>query len=98
MEKGLDLVIGTFCVLRDKGRDVRLSLAGPDNTGETEPMVEEALKSNRGLIERVGGVYRERQAKYFRSIDCFLFPSRTESRELWLTSQRAARTCPPSQD
>ena len=37
-------------------------------------MVEEALKSNRGLIEHVGGVYSERQAGYFRSIDCFLFP------------------------
>jgi hypothetical protein len=42
-------------------------------------MVEEALKPNRGLIEHVVGVYGDRRAEYFRSIDCFLLPSRTES-------------------
>lgn len=90
VEKGLDLVLGTFRALRQAGRDVRLSLAGPFNTAEAERIVEEALRANNGLIEYVGGVYGDRKAEYFRSIDCFLLPSRTESWGIVLNEALAA--------
>jgi hypothetical protein len=54
--------------------------------------------SNRGLIEHYGGVYRERQAEHFRSIDWFVFPSRTELWGSCSTSQLAEQTYSPIQN
>jgi glycosyltransferase involved in cell wall biosynthesis len=80
--KGLDLVLETFRVLRQRGRNVRLCLAGPCNTVEAELLVSQALQEHEGLISHVGGVYDERKIEYFNSIDCFLFPTKYDC-ESW---------------
>jgi glycosyltransferase involved in cell wall biosynthesis len=90
IEKGLDILLETLRVLRQKGRDVRLCLAGPFNTGVAKRMVEEALQANGGLVEHVGAVYGDGKVDYFRSIDCFLLPSRTESWGIVLNESLAA--------
>ena len=80
--KGLDLVLDTFRVLRQKGRDVRLCLAGPCSNVEAERLVSQALEEHKGLISHLGGVYDERKIDFFKSIDCFLFPTKYDC-ESW---------------
>ncbi len=77
--KGLDLVLDTFQTLRDRGHDIRLTLAGTFLTQEARRVVEQAVKDNGGLVEYVGPVYGEDKTRFFASIDCFVFPSRSES-------------------
>jgi glycosyltransferase involved in cell wall biosynthesis len=88
--KGLDLVLETFRVLRQRGREVRLCLAGPCRTLEAERLVDQALEEHKEAISHIGGVYGEQKAEYFGSIDCFLFPSRTESWGIVLNESLAA--------
>ena len=88
--KGLDLVLETFRELRKKGRDVQLSLAGPYHTADAKRMVEGAIKENDGWITHLGGVYGDGKTEFFKSIDCFLFPSRTESWGIVLNEAMAA--------
>ncbi len=88
--KGLDHVLETFRALRQQGRDVRLSLAGPFHTVEAERMVADAIKANDGRVEHLGGVYGDGKTEFFNSIDCFLFPSRTESWGIVLNEAMAA--------
>jgi glycosyltransferase involved in cell wall biosynthesis len=80
--KGLDLVLETFQVLRQRGRNVRLCLAGPCSTAEAERMLEDALQKHKPFISHVGGVYGERKIEYFNSIDCFVFPTKYDC-ESW---------------
>jgi glycosyltransferase involved in cell wall biosynthesis len=76
--KGLDLVLETFRALIERKHDVRLCLAGLFNTKEAERLVKKAVGEHAGVISYVGAVYDERKVEFFNSIDCFLFPSRTE--------------------
>lgn len=80
--KGLDLVLETFRVLRQRGRNVHLCLAGPCSTAEAEHLVNQALEEHKGVISHVGGIYDERKIEYFNSIDCFLFPTKYDC-ESW---------------
>jgi glycosyltransferase involved in cell wall biosynthesis len=79
LAKGLDLVLETFRALHERGRNVRLCLAGPCATAEAERLVAEALDKYDGALSHIGPVYGERKVEFFNSIDCFLFPSRTEA-------------------
>jgi glycosyltransferase involved in cell wall biosynthesis len=56
-------------------------LAGPCRNAEAENLINRALQEHKGFINYVGAVYGDRKVEYFRSIDCFLFPTRfhTES-------------------
>jgi glycosyltransferase involved in cell wall biosynthesis len=78
LAKGLDLVLDTFRALHERHRNVRLCLAGPCATGEAERLVADALKEFGGSVTHIGPVFDERKLEFFASIDCFLFPSRTE--------------------
>jgi glycosyltransferase involved in cell wall biosynthesis len=79
LAKGLDLVLETFRALHERGRNVRLCLAGPCATAEAKHLVAEALDKYDGAVSHIGPVYDRRKLDFFNSIDCFLFPSRTEA-------------------
>jgi glycosyltransferase involved in cell wall biosynthesis len=78
LAKGLDLVLDTFRALHQRHRDVRLCLAGPCATVDAERLVADALKEFGGSVTHIGPIFDERKLEFFDSIDCFLFPSRTE--------------------
>ncbi|HEY3394447.1 MAG TPA: glycosyltransferase family 4 protein [Lacipirellulaceae bacterium] len=88
--KGLDLVLETMRALERRGRSVELRLAGPFQTGEAKRMVQRAIQENPGAIDYIGPVYDEAKDDYFTSIDCFLFPSRSESWGIVLNEAMAA--------
>jgi len=90
LEKGFDLVLETFRVLRERGRNVRLCLAGPCNSAEAEKIVHDALKKHSGHITYVGAVFGDRKLEFFKSIDAFVFPTRTESWGIVLNEALAA--------
>jgi glycosyltransferase involved in cell wall biosynthesis len=77
--KGLDLVLDTFRKLQTRGRHVHLCLAGPCATAEAERMIRAATDEFKGTFCYVGPVDSEQKLDFFRSIDCFLFPTRLES-------------------
>jgi glycosyltransferase involved in cell wall biosynthesis len=78
LAKGLDLVLDTFRALHERHPNLKLCLAGPCATGEAESLVAEALKEFGGSVTHIGPVFDESKLEFFNSIDCFLFPSRTE--------------------
>jgi glycosyltransferase involved in cell wall biosynthesis len=90
VEKGLGIVLSTFQALRAKSADVRLTLAGPCGTIEAERMIAAAIAKHPGFIEHFGPVFGERKQQFFDSIDCFLFPSHTESWGIVLNESLAA--------
>jgi len=77
--KGLDLVLQTFHELRKNGRPIQLRLAGPFLTKGAQRMVHKELDEHPQLIDYMGPVYGQAKTEFFRSIDCFIFPSRSES-------------------
>jgi glycosyltransferase involved in cell wall biosynthesis len=79
LDKGLDIVLKTFQAMRAKGLHVHLRLAGPFHTRQARRLVELAMSEHAGWIEYAGPVYGEEKLKYLQGIDCFLFPSRSES-------------------
>jgi glycosyltransferase involved in cell wall biosynthesis len=88
--KGLDLVLKTFEELIKNGRSVLLKLAGPYHTSEARNLVEKALAAHPGSLESAGPLYGEQKAEFFDGIDCFLFPSRSESWGIVLNEAMAA--------
>lgn len=90
LSKGVDLAIDTFRELTKRHRDVRLSLAGPFVTAEAERLVKQTVREFGGQVSYLGPVYDEHKLDFFRSIDCFLFPSRNESWGIVLNEAMAA--------
>ena len=88
--KGLDLVLDTFHVLRKSGQQARLVLAGTFLNQETRRVVEEAIETHSGLIEYIGPVYDADKTRFFARIDCFVFPTRSESWGIVLHEAMAA--------
>lgn len=88
--KGLDLVLHTFRELRRRGCDVQLTLAGPFHTREARQMVDTARAEFPAHVSYSGPVYGEAKAEFFRAIDCFLLPSRSESWGIVLNEAMAA--------
>jgi glycosyltransferase involved in cell wall biosynthesis len=90
LAKGVDLVIETFQKLCERQRNVELVLAGPFVTAEAERLVEKTVRESGGKVTYLGAVFDERKLQFFRSIDCFLFPSRNESWGIVLNEALAA--------
>ncbi len=88
--KGLDLVLETVRELQRNGRQIQLRLAGPFHTKEAKRIVEQAQAELPELITYTGPVYGAAKAEFFRSIDCFLLPSRSESWGIVLNEAMAA--------
>ncbi len=79
LEKGLEAVLATHRALHKKGRNVHLCLAGPCRNADAQKLIDRALDEHKGFVEYLGAVYGGRKVQFFRSIDCFLFPTDTES-------------------
>jgi glycosyltransferase involved in cell wall biosynthesis len=88
--KGLDQVLATFRALHNSGRKVTLRLAGPCHTRQSHRLVQQALADYQGSIEYIGPVYGEKKLAFLQGIDCFLFPSRSESWGIVLHEAMAA--------
>jgi glycosyltransferase involved in cell wall biosynthesis len=88
--KGLDLVLETTRALARRGRSVELRLAGPFHTGEAKRITLQAMQENPQGIDYIGPVYDAAKEDFFASIDCFLFPSRSESWGIVLNEAMAA--------
>jgi glycosyltransferase involved in cell wall biosynthesis len=73
-EKGLDVAIDTFVAATMKGLDVKLLLAGPLSGRAAEKSVADA-RSRHPNIEYWGPLEGEAKARFYRSIDVFLFPT-----------------------
>jgi glycosyltransferase involved in cell wall biosynthesis len=82
--------LDTFRVLQERGRNVRLCLAGPANTDEAERMVDDALKKYGGRVTHLGAVSGDRKVEFYASIDAFVFPTKTESWGIVLNEAMAA--------
>jgi glycosyltransferase involved in cell wall biosynthesis len=90
LEKGLDLVLATFRTLLDNGRSVELHLAGPLHSKEAKRLVQLATHEFPDRVKYAGPVYGKEKEAFFASIDCFLFPSRSESWGIVLNEAMAA--------
>jgi len=88
--KGLDLVLDTFHVLRKSGQQARLVLAGTFLNQEARRVVEQAIETHGELIEYIGPVYDADKTRFFAHIDCFVFPTRSESWGIVLHEAMAA--------
>jgi glycosyltransferase involved in cell wall biosynthesis len=77
--KGLDLVLATLRILRTKNVPARLALAGPYHTGDARDTVQRALAEFGELVEYRGPLYGDDKTTFLDGVDCFLFPSRSES-------------------
>ncbi len=80
--KGLNRAIETFRVLRAKGCDVRLKLAGPFLARGSEDVVRQAQAEYPEFIEYLGPVHGEAKSRFFAGLDVFLFPTLYEN-ESW---------------
>jgi glycosyltransferase involved in cell wall biosynthesis len=88
--KGLDLVLNTFRTIHGLRGDVRLKLAGPFYPGEARQLVTQALAEFPNNVEWIGPVFGQEKSDFFNEIDCFLFPTRSESWGIVLNEAMAA--------
>lgn len=88
--KGIDRVLDTFRALRQQQGNVRLKLAGPFFPGGAQRLVTRALADFPQHVEWLGPVFGEQKSAFFRDIDCFLFPTRSESWGIVLNEAMAA--------
>jgi len=71
-------------------RDIRLKLAGPFYPGEARRLVTRALSDFPENGEWIGPVFGQEKWGFFNQIDCFLFPTRSESWGIVLNEAMAA--------
>ena len=84
VEKGIDLMLDGFELVRDHIPDAELMLVGDWKT--TQPSLRRQLKqaARHGGVKLVGQVPRERLGAYYASADLFLFTSTTDTQALVL--------------
>ncbi len=76
IEKGLDLVIDTFEVLKEKDILVKLILAGPAKSKKEERIIEDIRNRFPHEIDYRGPVYGKDKVQFFDEIDAMLFPTK----------------------
>ncbi len=79
IQKGLVQVLETFRQLTTTGRELRLHMAGTIYTAAAERLVKAAMREFPRHIDFIGPVHGQAKTDYFQTIDCFLFPSSSES-------------------
>lgn len=77
--KGLNEVLDTFEQLVAVSERVRLVLAGPCHAADDRDRIEAAIAKHHDRVRWLGPVYADDKATFFDQIDCFLFPTKTES-------------------
>lgn len=75
MEKGLGEVLATLRLLRSRGHDARLVLAGPSTTPEVERVIESAALELGDALTVLGRIAPDTVDDFYRRIDAFMFPS-----------------------
>jgi glycosyltransferase involved in cell wall biosynthesis len=75
-EKGLDVCLSTFRLLRAEGIEAILSLAGPAADPSAEVTISNAAKEFGDRLEVLGPVAGANKQAFLLSTDIFLFPSR----------------------
>jgi glycosyltransferase involved in cell wall biosynthesis len=88
--KGIDKVLDTFRALHPNRREIRLKLAGPFYPGEAQRLVTRAVADFPEHVEWIGPVFGQEKLNFFNQIDCFLFPTRSESWGIVLNEAMAA--------
>jgi glycosyltransferase involved in cell wall biosynthesis len=88
--KGIDRVLDTFRALHQQQCNVRLKLAGPFFPGGAQQLVTRALAEFPQHVEWLGPLFGEQKSAFFRDINCFLFPTRSESWGIVLNEAMAA--------
>lgn len=88
--KGLSDALDTFALLRERNRDVTLTLAGPVTSGDTQQLIDDAVAKYPGRVRALGSVFGEDKKRFFAEIDVFLFPTKTEAWGLVLNESIAA--------
>ena len=76
LPKGTGLAIEVFRALQDRGRDGRLTLAGPITSHAAEERIQQTLTAFPGKVHHLGPVYGDAKSEFFRGIDVLLFPTR----------------------
>jgi glycosyltransferase involved in cell wall biosynthesis len=77
--KGIDVVLETFRALHGKDNNIRLKLAGPFYPGKARQLVTRAIADFPDAVEWIGPVFGQQKRDFFSQIDCFVFPTRSES-------------------
>jgi glycosyltransferase involved in cell wall biosynthesis len=77
--KGLSLAIDTFRVAAGRGLDVTLTLAGPVMNRESQQLIDDVVAEFPGRVTSIGPVYGDDKRRFFREIDVFLLPTKSES-------------------
>lgn len=90
--KGINETIGTLRQLIQNGHDVKLRLAGPVGSVETQAIIDNASKEFSERIEYLGPVYDDAKVQFMKSINAFVFPTRIESWGIVLNEAMAAGT------
>lgn len=88
--KGLDVAIDTFEALRQAGRDVTLSLAGPVRSAKEMRLIDQTIARHPDHVRHLGPVYDADKSRFFADIDAFILPTMTESWGLVLNESLGA--------
>jgi glycosyltransferase involved in cell wall biosynthesis len=76
MTKGLDTVIEVLRALRERGRDVRLILAGPIQSPIEQQLIDKAKEEFGHTLDYRGAVYGADKHRFFEDLHVKLFPTR----------------------
>jgi len=82
LAKGLDLVFEVMRTLRERGRDVRLVLAGPIDTDVERRMIEAGRVEFGERMEYRGPIYGPEKQKFFQDVHAKVYPTRNDAQPL----------------
>ncbi|HEY4232484.1 MAG TPA: glycosyltransferase family 4 protein [Lacipirellulaceae bacterium] len=80
--KGLDVVIEVLRVLRARGRNVQLVLAGPVHSKLEQRLIDDAREKFGEHFDYRGPVYHADKQRFFRDIHVKLYPTRNDAQPL----------------
>lgn len=76
LAKGLDVAIDTLRALCQRGRDVRLILAGPTQSSVETELIDQAREEFGSHLDYRGPVYQEEKQRFFGDLQALIFPTR----------------------
>jgi glycosyltransferase involved in cell wall biosynthesis len=91
--KGLDIAIDAIKLVRQRGRAVRLVVAGPDSGSEAEARAQAEQLGVRDAVHFVGPLYGPEKRSAMVDASCFVMPSQGESFGLSIAEAMAC-ACP----